>query len=178
MKTIQILDKEFALSIPECEIQSAIDAVAKQINRDLAGKNPLFLSILNGAFMYTADLMKRIEIPCQISFIKMASYASTKSTGRVTELIGLDQNLLGRTVVVVEDIVDSGLTMKEVVELLKAKGAAEVRVSTLLFKPNALKYDVPLHYVALRIPNDFIVGYGLDYDGYGRNTRDIYSLVK
>ena len=151
--------------------------VADEINRDLAGSNPLFLSVLNGSFMFTADLMKHITIPCEISFIKLASYQGVTSTGTIKEVIGINEDLVGRTVVIVEDIVDTGLTMQRLLETLGTRGIKEVYIASLLVKPEKLKVDLDIKYVAMRIPNDFIVGYGLDYDGYGRNYPDIYTVV-
>ena len=177
MQTVQLLDKKFALSISEETILEKISLVADKINTDLADKNPLFVAILNGSFMFAADLMKKINFPCQISFIKLASYHGTTSTNNVLELVGLNENLAGKTVVIVEDIVDSGLTISKIIELLKSRGAEKILIATLLFKPDALKHDLTLDYVAMEIPNDFIVGYGLDYDGYGRNLKDIYTVV-
>lgn len=176
-KTIRIKDKTFAVSIPEADILREVDRVAAELNRDLAGKAPLFLSVLNGSFMFMADLMKRIDIPCEVSFVKLASYQGAKSTGRVKELIGLNENLEGRTVVIVEDIVDSGLTMQRLVEQLAAHRPGKIHIVTLLLKPDRLMVNLDIEYVAMRIPNDFIVGYGLDYDGLGRNYKDIYTVV-
>lgn len=176
-KTIRIKDKTFAISIPEADILREVDRVAAELNRDLAGKAPLFLSVLNGSFMFMADLMKRIDIPCEVSFVKLASYQGAKSTGRVKELIGLNENLEGRTVVIVEDIVDSGLTMQRLVEQLAVHRPDKIHIVTLLLKPDRLTVDLDIEYVAMRIPNDFIVGYGLDYDGLGRNYKDIYTVV-
>ena len=176
-KTIRIKDKTFAVSIPEADILREVDRVAAELNRDLADKAPLFLSVLNGSFMFMADLMKRIDIPCEVSFVKLASYQGAKSTGRVKELIGLNENLEGRTVVIVEDIVDSGLTMQRLVEQLAAHRPDKIHIVTLLLKPDRLMVDLDIEYVAMRIPNDFIVGYGLDYDGLGRNYKDIYTVV-
>lgn len=178
MKTITLKDKTFGISIPENELLTAIEKVAEKMRKDLEGKNPIFLVVLNGAFMFAADLMKRVEIPAQMSFIKLSSYNGTNSTGSVNEIIGLNEDVKGRTVVIVEDIVDSGLTMSKMVEILKNKGVSELKIATLFFKPDALKYPLNLDYVVMPIPNDFIVGYGLDYDGYGRNLRDIYTLIK
>ena len=178
MKTITLKDKTFGISIPENELLTAIEKVAEKMRKDLEGKNPIFLVVLNGAFMFAADLMKRVEIPAQMSFIKLSSYSGTNSTGSVNEIIGLNEDVKGRTVVIVEDIVDSGLTMSKMVEILKNKGVSELKIATLFFKPDALKYPLNLDYVVMPIPNDFIVGYGLDYDGYGRNLRDIYTLIK
>jgi hypoxanthine phosphoribosyltransferase len=177
MKTIKIKDKEFAVSIPEEEIQAAVKNVAERINWDLAGKDPLFLVVLNGAFMFASDLMKNVTIPSEITFIKLSSYEGTTSTGVVKEIFGLNESVEGRTVVVVEDIVDTGFTMEKIINSLKEKKAADIRVATFFLKPDSLQKDVPLNYVALEIPNDFIVGYGLDYDGYGRNLKEIYTLI-
>ena len=178
MNTIQIKDKHFTVSIKEQEIQKEVIRVANEINKDLAGKNPLFLSVLNGSFMFTADLMKHITIPCEISFIKLASYAGTSSTGVIKEMIGLNEDLTGRTVVIVEDIVDTGHTMKHLLSSIAAHNPEDVRVATLLLKPEKLKVELDIEYVAMRIPNDFIVGYGLDYDGFGRNYPEIYTVVE
>jgi hypoxanthine phosphoribosyltransferase len=177
MKTVTIKDKEFAVSISAEKIQEAVDNIAEQINWDLAGKDPLFLVVLNGAFMFAADLMRHVTIPCEITFIKLSSYEGTQSTGVVKEIFGLNESVAGRTVVVVEDIVDTGITMERIVNSLREKGAADIRVATFFLKPDSLKRQVPLNYVALKIPNQFIVGYGLDYDGYGRNLKEIYTLI-
>lgn len=176
MKTVTIKDKEFSVSISAEKIQEAVANVAEQINWDLAGKDPLFLVVLNGAFMFAADLMRHVTIPCEITFIKLSSYEGTQSTGVVKEIFGLNESVAGRTVVVVEDIVDTGITMERIVTSLREKGAFDIRVATFFLKPDSLKRDVPLNYVALKIPNQFVVGYGLDYDGYGRNLKEIYTL--
>ena len=177
MNTIQIKDKKFILSIPESEILAAVRKVAEDINRDVADKNPLFICVLNGAFMFAGDLMKNVNIPCEITFIKLSSYEGLFTTGAVKEIIGLNESVVGRNVVVVEDIVDTGITMERILSSLRAKGANEIRVATFLQKPDALLRDITVDYVAMKIPNDFIVGYGLDYDGYGRNLKDIYTVV-
>lgn len=177
MKTIQVLDKAFELSILHEEIRGAVRKVAIQINADLAGKTPVFLCILNGSFMFASDLLKYVELPCEVSFVKMASYEGTSTTGNVKELIGFNEDLKGRTIVIVEDIVDSGNTMEKIVNHLNEMEVAEVKIATLLYKPAAYKKDIPLDYIGLEIPNDFIVGYGLDYNGHGRNLRDIYVNV-
>ena len=176
MDTIQIKDKRFTTFIPEEKILTEVARVADEINRDLSGSDPLFVSVLNGSFMFTADLMKRLDIPCEISFVKLASYEGTSTTGRVKELVGLNDDISGRTVVIVEDIVDTGLTMQRLLETLRAKNPKEIRIATLLVKPDKLQVDLKIDYVAMNIPNDFIVGYGLYYDGYGRNFRDIYIV--
>lgn len=178
METIQIKDKLFAVSIPGADIQRQVIRVANEINRDLKDKNPLFLSVLNGAFMFTADLMKHITIPCQISFIKLTSYEGTASSGKITEVLGLSESVQGRTVVILEDIVDTGFTMQRLLQTLGARHPEEIRIASLLVKPDKLKVQLDLSYVAMKIPNDFIVGYGLDYDGFGRNYPDIYTVVE
>ena len=150
--------------------------MAAQISRDLEGQKPLLLAVLNGSFMFAADLIRGIDTPCEISFVRMASYVGTKSTGHVKELIGLNEDIEGRTVVVVEDIIDSGLTMKELLGILAEKHPKEVRVASLLVKPGNLKVSLDVPYCCFEIPNDFIVGYGLDYDGEGRNLKHIYTI--
>ena len=171
MDTIQIKDKMFTVSIKEQDILKEVTRVANEINRDLAGKNPLFLSA------FTSDLMKRITIPCEISFVKLASYQGVSSTGVIKEVIGINEDISGRTIVIVEDIVDTGLTMQRLLETLGTRGPKEIHIASLLVKPDKLKVDLNIEYVAMNIPNDFIVGYGLDYDGFGRNYPDIYTVV-
>ena len=178
MNRLQVKDKTFEVSISEATIQKEVRRVAGEITRDLEGKDPLFLPVLNGSFIFASDLLREIPIPCEISFIKLASYAGTQSTGEIREVIGLSSDITGRHVVIVEDIIDSGLTMAHMIDTLQRQNPASIRVCTLLVKPAALKVQIPIHYCCLEIPNDFIVGYGLDYDGFGRNTRDIYTLVK
>lgn len=176
-KTIKVRDKEFGLFISSETIQQTIEDLAIRISDDLKGKNPLFLVVLNGAFIFAADLLKRITTDCQVSFVKLSSYVGTETTSTVRELIGLDEVLHGRTVVVVEDIIDTGITMAETMSKLRKLEAKEVLLTTLLFKPNAFRKDFKIDYVGIEIPNDFIVGYGLDYDGFGRNYPDIYKIV-
>lgn len=178
MEPITVKDLRFNISIPAEEIKKRIAELAAQISSDLKGRNPLFLAVLNGSFMFAADLMRGITTPCEISFVRLSSYTGTESTGTVHELIGLNEDLTGRTVVIIEDIVDSGLTMRELLSMLKTKNPADVRIASLLVKPGNLKVDLDIPYCCFHIPNDFIVGYGLDYDGYGRNLPDIYTLVK
>ena len=176
MDTIKINDRQFTISIPEETILKEVERLAAQISRDLEGKNPLFLCVLNGSFMFVADLFRRITIPAEISFVKLASYEGTASTGVIKEVIGLSENIAGRTVVIVEDIVDTGCTMSKLIENLGTRAPEAIHICTLLLKPEKLKVDLDIKYVALEIPNDFIVGYGLDYDGYGRNLKDIYTV--
>ena len=178
MSTISIKDKKFSLSIPEEKIQEVVKQVAEKINRDMADKDPLFICVLNGAFMFAGDLMKYVNIPCEITFIKLSSYDGLYTTGAVKEVMGLNESVVDRNVVVVEDIVDTGITMEKILGSLIAKGAKEIKVATFLQKPDALRRDIQIDYIAMKIPNDFIVGYGLDYDGYGRNLRDIYTVVE
>ena len=178
MKTVKVLDKEFGLYIPQEKIEANIQTVADQINRDMTGKNPLFLVVLNGAFMFASELFKRLTIPCEISFVKLTSYSGTETTNVVRELIGLDHSLDGRTVVVVEDIVDTGHTMRYTIQKLRDLNAADVRIATMFFKPKSFQYDYPIDYKAMDISNEFIVGYGLDYDQQGRNFPDIYKIIE
>lgn len=178
MSRITIKDLTFETSIPEATILERVERVAEKLNKDMADNNPLFLAVLNGSFMYASDLMKFINIPCEISFVKVASYAGTESSGKVTEVIGLSEDITGREIVIVEDIVDTGHTMERMVEILKKKNPANIHISTLLLKPGKLQVPLDIEYAAMEIPNDFIVGYGLDYDQQGRNLRDIYTLVQ
>ena len=177
MEQITVIDKTFEVSIKETTIKQRIRELAQQMSRDLDGKNPLFLAVLNGAFIFAADLMREMTIPCEISFVKLASYQGTTSTGSIKEVIGINEDLSGRTVVIVEDIVESGLTIKRMMEQLGTRNPASVQVCTLFFKPEKLKEDLKLDYVAFSIPNDFILGYGLDYDQQGRQLKDVYSLI-
>lgn len=178
MDAIQIKDKMFTVSIKEQDLLKEVARVANEINRDLAGKNPLFISVLNGSFMFTSDLLKQITIPCEISFIKLATYQGVSSTGVIKEVIGINEDITNRTVVIVEDIVDTGFTMQSLLENLGTRGPKEIHIASLLVKPEKLKVPLNIKYVAMNIPSDFIVGYGLDYDGFGRNYRDIYTVVE
>ena len=175
--TIAIKDKEFVLFIEQEVIEQGIKRVAHQINAELDGKSPVFVTVLNGAFMFAGELMKEVSIPSEITFVRLASYQGTATTHHVREVMGLNESIKGRVVVIVEDIVDSGNTMVALTAELMKHEPAEVKIATLLFKPAALKQKLSPDYVALEIPNDFIVGYGLDYDGYGRNLKDIYKVL-
>jgi len=176
MDRIKVLDKTFVKFIDREEIQQVVARMAREIDRDLGDENPLFLSVLNGSFMFTADLFKELKRPCRVSFVKMASYLGTVSTGQVHQLIGLQENLKGQSVIILEDIVDSGLTMVKLLEHVSTLHPASVRVASLLFKPDAFKADFKIDYLGMSIPNDFVVGYGLDYDGFGRNYGELYRL--
>ena len=178
MKTVQVKDRQFSLYISEKELKEQVRKVAEQMNADLSGKNPLLLVILNGAFVFAADLLRDVTIPCEVSFIRLASYEGTSSTGEVKQLIGLNEDIEGRTVVIVEDIIDSGLTMQELLLILAKKNPKEIHIASLFVKPNNLKVDLNIHYRCFDIENDFIVGYGLDYDQQGRNLPDIYKVIE
>lgn len=176
-KIVQVHDRYFEPFIAEEAIQKEVGRIAMEMNRDLAGKDPIFLGILNGAFMFASDLYKQLTFPCQITFLKLASYSGTKSTGSVKQLIGINRELKDRVVVVLEDIVDTGVTLETIIRQLSGYEPAEIQVATFLHKPEATVKEVKLDYVGMEIPNNFILGYGLDYDGYGRNFREIYQLV-
>ncbi len=177
MNSIKINDRSFRVSITETEIKNRIKSLAADISADMEGKNPLFLAVLNGAFIFAADLMREMTIPCEISFVKLASYQGTTSTGKIQEVFGINEDLTGRAVIIVEDIVESGQTMKNMIESLGTRNPASVQICTLFFKPDKLKEELTLDYVAFRIPDDFIVGYGLDYDQAGRGLKDVYSII-
>jgi len=176
MDTLKVLDKTFVRFIPDAQIQEAVAKMAADLDRELDGKNPLFLAVLNGSFIFAADLYKQIKIPSRISFVKMASYSGTGSTGQVDQVIGLSESVENQHIVILEDIIDTGLTMIKMLNILKSMNPASVRVTTLLFKPDAFKADFKIDDIGIEIPNKFVVGYGLDYDGYGRNSKDIYTL--
>jgi hypoxanthine phosphoribosyltransferase len=178
MKQIRVKDKVFELFIPAEKIDEAVNKIAQQINTDLEDQSPIFLVILNGAFMFAADLFKKLEVPCEISFVKLASYTGTKSSATVKELIGLNDTLKGRQIVIVEDIIDTGITMDYLIRKLNELGVADLRIASLFFKPEAFKKDFTIDYIGMNIPNDFIVGYGLDYEGFGRNFSEIFKIVR
>mgnify|MGYP001189421966 CR=1 FL=1 len=178
METVKVKDREFTIYISNKDIQAAVEKLADQMNTDLDGKNPLFLCVLNGSFIFAADLLKKINIDCGISFIKMASYQGTSSTGEVKTILGLDSEIHDRVIVIVEDIVDTGNTIVALVKQLQSYGPKEIIISTLLFKPEAYQKDITIDYKALEVSNEFLVGYGLDYDGLGRNLEHIYKIVE
>jgi adenylate kinase len=173
---IQVLDKSFEVFITKDEIQQEISSLAAKINDDYSDKDLVFLSVLNGAFMFTSDLMKNITLDCEVSFVKMSSYSGVESRGRVDELIGLGDNIAGKDIIIVEDIVDTGITIDKIISLLEPEGAASVKVCTLLYKPDAFKGTKRPDYIGFSIPNAFVVGYGLDYDEKGRNLDTIYQI--
>ncbi len=176
-KTVTVHNKEFVKYISSEKIQKAVGKIAARINKDSKNDRPLFLAVLNGSFLFSADLLRKIKIECEISFTKIASYSGTKS-GKASTLIGINQDLKGRTVIVLEDIVDSGNTLVKIFAELKKHKPKKVKIATLFFKPHAYKKNIKLDYVGMNMPNDFLIGYGLDYDGLGRNLTDIYILKK
>ncbi len=178
MQVIRVHDKQFEPYLSAEEIALRIKMVAQQINQDYAGKKPLFIAILNGSFMFASDLFKEITIDAEICFIKLASYKGTKSTGHVITAIGLDMDIIGREIIIVEDIVDTGKTLSEFLPQIHHQQPASVKIVALLQKPDAMVYPVKIDYLGFTIPNKFVVGYGLDYDGLGRNIREIYRLAE
>ncbi len=178
MDRIKILDKEFEVSINSKLIEEAVTKMAEKLNSDICNKEVVFIGILNGSFMFASDLFKKITFNCCITFLKVASYQGTSSTGVIKSLIGINENLKGKTVVVLEDIIDSGETLENIICQLKGYEPESIKIATFLFKPLAFKKSYKIDYVGFEIPNDFIVGYGLDYDGFGRNYPEIYTLVK
>jgi hypoxanthine phosphoribosyltransferase len=178
MSNIQLHGKHFEIFLPESLIQEKIAALANEINTDYAGKKPLFVAVLNGSFMFASDLFKSITIEAEISFIKLASYKGATSTGQVITAIGLDIDITNRHVIVLEDIIDTGKTLHTFLPQLHNQQPASLKIGVLLHKPDATVFEVPIHYCCFSIPNKFVLGYGLDYDGYGRNNRDIYKLAE
>ena len=178
MANIRVHDKQFEPYISASDISGRIREVAGQLNRDYEGKKPLFVAILNGSFMFASDLFKQLSIEAEICFIKLASYKGTKSTGHVITAIGLDMDIIGRDVVIIEDIVDTGKTLSEFLPQLQHQQPASMKIVALLHKPEATVYPIKIDYLGFSIPNKFVVGYGLDYDGIGRNMKEIYKLVE
>ncbi len=176
--TWKLNDKSFEKYLLNDDIQAKVSELATRLNSDLAGKKPLFVVVLNGAFIFASDLLKRISIDCEIAFVKLSSYHGTHSTGVVQQIIGLDLDIKGRTIVVIEDIVDTGLTLVRFLQTLREMEPAEIKVATCLLKPEAFMSKFPIDYLCFSIPNKFVVGYGLDYDGLGRNSSDIYQIVE
>ncbi|MDX1651064.1 MAG: hypoxanthine phosphoribosyltransferase [Brumimicrobium sp.] len=173
---MQIKDKDFELYIKELDIQKAVSRLAERINSDYEGKNLIFIGVLNGSFMFASDLLKQIHLPCEISFIKVSSYKGVSSIGKVHELIGLNNDLKGKHVVILEDIVDTGLTLDKIYSMIEHDEPDSLEVSCLLFKPDAFEGKRAPKYFGLEIPNEFVVGYGLDYLEEGRNSKEIYKL--
>ena len=177
MKEVEILDKRFSEFIPEHTIQERISELAAQINHDFSGTEVVFVGILNGAFMFASDLFRRIDLKAQITFVKLASYTGTSSSGAIKELIGWNEDLKNKRVIIIEDIVDTGVTLEHTVDNLIIRNVKEIRIAALFLKPGAFKKNIHIDYVGFEIPNDFVVGYGLDYDGFGRNLPSIYKII-
>lgn len=177
MSVIKIHDKNFEIFLSEETIQKRIKELAENINKDYKGKQPLFIAVLNGAFMFAADLFKNLEIEAEICFIKLISYQGTKSSGKVVTAIGLMDDVHGRDIILIEDIVDTGKTLNDFLPGLRHQQPASLKIAALLHKPDATEYPLTIDYLAFTIPNKFVVGYGLDYDGLGRNLKEIYQLV-
>lgn len=178
MNRITVKDKSYKIMMSEETILAEIDKVAERINKDMEGKNPLFLAVLNGSFMFASDLMKRITIPCEISFVKLSSYQGTLTTGKVKEVIGINEDLTDRHIIIVEDIVESGLTMKQMMESLGTRNPASVEICSLFVKPHRLQVPLDIKYGVMEIGDAFILGYGLDYDQQGRNLKDLYVVAE
>lgn len=179
MDRIKLHDKEFDIFIPYEKIHEAIKKIADQVNKELVGEDVLFICILNGSFMFTAELFKEVELEqAEVTFLKLSSYEGTDTTGRVKRLIGLNEPVKGRTLVILEDIIDTGNTIVEVMDMLKEHDPKDVKIATMLLKPEKFGNKMPIDYVGLEIGNDFIVGFGLDYDQKGRNLKDIYKVVE
>ena len=174
--SILVKDRYFKTFISAEQIVLRVQELGEQISMEMKGREPLFLVVINGAFVFAADLLRSVTTPCHVSFIRVSSYDGMESTGRLTQVLGLTEKIEGRSVVIVEDIIDSGLTMQALTEQLQAMRPADLRICTLLAKPGNLQAELDIDYCAFRIPNDFIVGYGLDYDGYGRELKDIYVV--
>ena len=177
-KLVRLNDRNFRLYKSESEILSAVRNVAHQINEDYIGKRPLLVPVLNGSFMFASDLIKELMLDCELCFIKAASYEGMNSQGKVTTVIGLNENIEGRHIIIIEDIVDTGNTLAKILPLFREGKPASLKIASLLLKPLALQTDITVDYVGMEIPNEFIVGYGLDYDGLGRNLRDIYQVIE
>lgn len=177
MPTVSLHDKSFDIFITEEKIQTSIKNIASNINNDYKDKNPLFIGILNGSFLFAADLFKQINGNCEITFLKLTSYEGVSSSGAVRELIGINENIKNRHVIILEDIVDTGVTLEKIIEILSVNEPASIKIATLLFKPKAYQKTLSVDYVGFEVGNEFLVGYGLDYDGLGRNLKDIYKIV-
>ena len=176
MNNVRLHNKIFAVFIPETEISAIVHSMANQINNS-GVKDPLFIAVMNGAFLFAADVMRKITIPnAEISFIKLSSYSGTETTGTVNELIGISNDISGKNIIILEDIIDTGITLEKIMSLLKKENVADIKIATLLFKPESYKSDISIDYIGKSIPNNFVVGYGLDYEEIGRNLPHIYKL--
>ncbi len=178
MSIVQLHDKKFKPFISHQQIEESIQNLSVRIQEDYGDKKPLFLGVLNGSFLFFADLIREFDGDCEVSFVKLASYDGTNTTGEVHELVGLSENVEGRHVILVEDIVDTGTTLEKLHHILEDKNAASIKIATLLYKPNAYRKEFPIDYAAMEVGNEFLVGYGLDYDGLGRNLKDILIITE
>ncbi|MGM0650442.1 MAG: hypoxanthine phosphoribosyltransferase [Bacteroidota bacterium] len=176
MESVRILDKTFSIYLTESKINERVSQLAAQINKEYKQQEIVFVGILNGCFMFASDLFKQLEIDCKVSFLKIASYQGTQSTGKVQQLIGLNEDISNKTVIIIEDIIDTGITIDHIINQLNAYQPSEIKVASLLFKPEAYQKTMQPDYIGFEIPNKFIVGYGLDYNGYGRNLKHIYQI--
>ena len=176
MDTIKLHDKHFVPFIKASEIEATVKKMANDVAAELKGEQPIFIGILNGSFMFLADFVRQYNDACEVSFVKLSSYQGTSSTGKIKQLVGLQENIEGKTVVILEDIIDTGNTLEEIYQIFKDKKVKALKIATLFFKPDVFKKDLNIDFIGLSIPNKFIVGYGLDYDGLGRNLSDIYQL--
>ena len=174
---VTFLDKTFVKYISSEEIDDAIARVASDIMLEYRYDDPIMLITLNGAIVFAVDLLKRLDFPCRITCVKLSSYSGTESTGTINQLIGLSEDIRGKRILILEDIVDTGATYIHLHKMLTEAGAKDVRIATMTMKPDAYKADLPVHYVGINIPNKFVIGRGLDYDGYGRNLPDIYQVI-
>ena len=176
LESIKVRDKEFEVYLKDSDIQQRVATIAEEINKEYKSKNPLFIGILNGSFMFASDLMKTVNIPSEIAFIRMSSYKGMSSSGAAKQVLGLQENVFGRHLILIEDIIDTGITMAQVINFFQERGPKSIKVATLLLKPEKLEKNLKLDFVGFEIPEKFVVGYGLDYDGHGRNLKDIYQL--
>lgn len=177
-KEVTLHDKHFSIYISADEIRAIVSRVARQLEQDIEEENPIFIGVLNGSVLFAADLVRELQMHCEITFIRVSSYTGTASTGNVKTHLPLNENIAGRTVIIVEDIVDTGLTVRHLLEMIQAQNPSTVKVATLLYKPEAFKGGYKIDYIGKEIPNEFVVGYGLDYDGLGRNLKDIYKIIE
>jgi hypoxanthine phosphoribosyltransferase len=178
MQKVRIHQKEFAVSISKDKIQERIAELGTKISADYQGLQPVFLVVLKGAFLFAADLLRHVTVDCEITFIRVGSYEGTNSTGVIRSILGLSEKIHGKHLVIIEDIVDTGNTMVHLIDELKKSEPTDIKVASLLLKPDALKHNIHVDYVGFSVPNDFLVGYGLDYDGLGRNLNEIYKIVE
>ena len=178
MKKVRLKDKNFQLFIDSKELKNSIESLSNKINQDYSDREPIFLCVLNGAFVFAAELIKRFNHECQVSFVKLSSYQGVQSSGTINSLIGLNEDIKEKDVIIVEDIVDTGQTIANIVENILNKNPRSIEVATLLYKPKSYQKQIPIKYRAIEIGNDFIVGFGLDYNGLGRNLEEIYIIEK